>query len=317
MTEALHMKHNRELAVAYVKNHGPHSRYPKVSEQIQTIPIETELLFPFGYNPTLTFWGGKMMLCYRYHEGTLATKLALANIHESGKVISNEALAISGESVEDPKWFEHNHHLHLSWVNSTWPQNPPTCVVRFKRFDTDDPVIQPTIGRNDGTSTEKNWVFFEHDYRLFCLHQCFPVHRVFQLEGNEVSQPMATPGPRWPYGTIKGGTCPLPLNGKLLRFFHSTMDNEYGRQVRRYYIGAYLMEPNPPFSVVTVSKKPIIYGSEIDSLKPAQRRSCIHYKENVVFPGGAIESDGYWILALGTNDSACVLAKIRESQLNF
>ena len=36
-----------------------------------------------------------------------------------------------------------------------------------------------------------------------------------------------------------------------------------------------------------------------------------------MFPGGAVESDGYWLLALGMNDSACVIAKIRPNQLHF
>ena len=72
-----------------------------------------------------------------------------------------------------------------------------------------------------------------------------------------------------------------------------------------------------PDDVVRVSRKPILYGSEIDDLKVEQRKACVHWKANVVFPGGAVARDGYWLLSVGVNDSACVIAKVKPETLNL
>jgi hypothetical protein len=72
-----------------------------------------------------------------------------------------------------------------------------------------------------------------------------------------------------------------------------------------------------PFAVVRVSRRPILFGSEIDSLTLEQRQACKHFKANVVFPGGVVVRDGYWLLALGVNDSACAVAKVTPAALNL
>ncbi len=127
-------------------------------------------------------------------------------------------------------------------------------------------------------------------------------------------------GPRWPYGQVRGGTQPLEYEGNLLRFFHSRLDNEIrSGEAPLHCVGAYLMKPEPPFEVVAVSKKPILYGSrKLDnSLTKEQRSQCIHRKQNVVFPGGAVKSDGKFLLAVGVNDSACAIVKVEPKDLQL
>lgn len=304
--------HNRELCAAYVKTSGVHSRYPKVSEQIETLPLETGKLHPHGYNPSIID-RGKILMVYRFHSGGLATKLSLAELDDSGKVESDIALEIEGKSIEDAKWFEVGGLAFLSWVESLYPETL-TSVVKYSPFghaSKDSVPQQPSIVGNDGTTTQKNWVFFGFGSHICVLYQCYPTHQIFDLESKAVYE---TSAPRWPYGTIKGGTPPVEYEGKLLRFFHATLDNELTPNRRRYYIGAYLMEPEPPFAVVRVSRKPIIYGSEIGAVKP---RECFHFKQNVCFPSGVVVRDNYWLLSLGVNDSECVIAKVNPSELNL
>lgn len=156
--------------------------------------------------------------------------------------------------------------------------------------------------------------------KLYCIFKCHPDHVVYEMDegGISIYKEHITPGPRWPYGEIRGGTVPVVCGNKWLRFFHSGLDNEwFGSQPRRYFVGAYLMEPEPPFRVVTVSKRPIIYGSELCDVPIAERQNIIQYKVNVVFPGGVLERDGHWLLAVGINDSACAMAKITPQMLNL
>ena len=95
------------------------------------------------------------------------------------------------------------------------------------------------------------------------------------------------------------------------------MDNEWAGWRRRYFVGALLMDPDPPFAVVAITPKPLLYGSEIDGLSGTERGQCVSYKPRVVFPGGAVEHDGRFLLSVGLNDSACAILKITPEQLNF
>jgi predicted GH43/DUF377 family glycosyl hydrolase len=280
--------------------------------------LQSEQLFRFGYNPTILLQGERIQMCYRYHDGNLSTKLAVAECDESGLVFSNRALAVPGKSVEDPRFFTRGGQPYLSWVESNYP-DAFKSVVKYGRYDNGavTEIVQPSIGANDWSRMEKNWTFFEHKGSLYCIYEMSPVLRVFEVRSDGINPLSETPGPRWPYGQLRGATTPVLHEDKLVVFCHSSLDNEPWPPKRRYYIGAVLLEPEPPFSVVSVSRKPIIYGSEEDRLTPAEREACIHYKRNVVFVGGAYEADNYWIMALGENDSACVLVKIRANQFNF
>lgn len=307
------LKYNRELLEAYCPTQSP--RYSNVIDQLETIPLETGKLFAYGYNPSIAEHGGELVMAYRYHaDSTLSTKLALAALDESGKVKSNRALEIPGKSVEDPKLYLSGSNLCMSYVESTWPDQTFKAVVKHGTFVNGElsHILKWEIGKNDWSRIEKNWVTFCRGDMQFILYQCSPTHVVHYL-GDKYE----TPAPRWPYGPIRGGTPPVEYEGKLLRFFHSALYNELTPDRWRYYMGAYLMEPEPPFAVVRVSKKPILYGSEIDNLSPGQRRFVPHWKSKIVFPGGVVVRDGYWIVSVGVNDSACALVKVRPADLQL
>lgn len=317
--EPVRLKHNRELSAAYIASSGIKHRYPKISDQIETLPIERWKLKPNGYNPTIIDAGASMLMAYRYHEQDFGTKLAIARINNDGDVLNAWELPIYGaDSAEDPKWFMQGKLLCLSWVQSKFPREI-RAIVKHGTFSETfmSQIVQPRVGRNDWTAIEKNWVFWGQDDSLFCLYQCQPSHKVFLLEGTETLETFDTPSPTWPYGNIRGGTSPIEYEGKWLRFFHSQHTKEPSKPNHRYFVGAYLMERQPPFKVLAVSRKPILYASEIDDFSPEQRTTCFHFKPNVVFPGGATIRDGYWLLSLGVNDCECVIAKIRPGQLQF
>lgn len=176
---------------------------------------------------------------------------------------------------------------------------------------------QPAIEGNDFSTCQKNWVFFDRGGKLFCIHSCHPHHSIYELDGDRVAMHYSTLGPRWPYGEIRGGTVPVEHEGRLLRFFHSATRQGIGTVEHRYYIGAYVMEPEPPFAVLAVSRKPILYGCEVDAMKSAERKACPFWKANVVFASGILVQDGHWLLSVGVNDSGIALAKITPDRLNL
>ena len=312
------MKHNRELCEKYMADNGVTSRYPAVTEQVETLPLDTSSLPPFAYNPSICKVNGKLCLSYRYHfDGDARTRLGIATIVD-GAATNPKDLEFStpakGNSMEDARLFRFHGETSVSWVESTLEAGKlPRCVVKYGHFESGHKVgrsFQVKGGSNDGTSMEKNWAFFESEENLFSIYASQPGQVVLQIQGETIINEYKTPEARWPYGVIRGGNI-VPYDGKLLRFFHSRTDLGLGRLEPRYYVGACLMDAKPPFKVLAISKKPIIYGSEL------LRYPIHHFKENVVFPCGAMVDGDAFILSLGINDSACLLAKIKPVALNL
>lgn len=312
--------HNRPLVERVLSDTRSFSRYPRVSEQVECLPLETQKLFANAYNPSLN---AKGWLAYRFHKGGASTKLSVAQLGDNGVVLNNRELAMTPPEVgeDDPKLFTFNGSDYISWVESVWLKTgvPTGCCVKFAKFnDMQLGEVQQT--RVGGNPWEKNWVYFSHRDRLYVIYECYPTHRIYRVgDAQGIRQPqyieeLASLGVNWAYGGAKGGTAPLEYDGKLLRFFHSRLDNEKFGVRWRYYIGAYLMNPEPPFEIVRVSRKPIVYGSEVGSVK---KKDCYHHKQNVVFVSGAVESKGGFLLSVGENDSAALICRITEKELNF
>lgn len=312
-------QHNEPLALAYAAKCGLYSRYPKVSEQVETLPLKLEQLRPFGYNPTILDDNGWLTMAYRWHheEGRPATAIALSQVDIDGTVVSNLRLPIDAPSAEDPFLFKVGNETFVSYVVARFEQkdgvwiNNPKCAVRYGRLANCNllDIRTPDIGQNDWRHMEKNWVFFDCGGELSIIYQCAPVHKVwFQNKWHE------SEGVKWAYGEARGGPI-VDLGDTYLRFFHSRLDNDWLSGPHRYFMGAYLMDKQPPFKVSQVSKKPIIYGSELDGIKVKNRPA--HWKKNVIFPGGAVAQINYFVVSCGVNDSQCVLVHLTEKQLNF
>jgi predicted GH43/DUF377 family glycosyl hydrolase len=318
--------HNEDLHKKWQETNGPIVLAPKVSEQVATVEINRHALSPFGYNPSIIRWNGRLLAGYRWHgANNYSTALAIADIDESGNVKSNKAVAVPqlGGSEEDCRLFTRGKELWMSYVDSTYPEMPPKAVTRYGRLTEDtqwalQDIQQPVYGQNHGNAIEKNWVPFEWQGRLLCFYSLSPETVLLELKGDSATEIGRFAGPRWPWGPIRGGTAPLPFGkSELLRFFHSGLDNECPPQRRRYYMGAMLTESFPPFRVIKVSREPIVRGSELDDLSPMERSGILQYKPKVIFPMGAIAHKDGWLVSAGINDSQCVLLTIKEKDLKF
>lgn len=300
---------------------------PPVAEQLPCVILNRHALEPFAYNPTIIRHDGRLLCCYRYHDQRdLSTKLAMAEINEKGHILNRWPLAVphGGGSEEDARFFVKHGALHLSYVDSTFPSMPPKSVVKWGRLLEEGKgwslvdIQQPPYLDNDMSACQKNWLVFENEKRLLCLHSTTPNTVLIELAGASAEWVSTNVGPRWPFGAIRGGTTPLSYKGKLLRFFHSGVDSELPPYQRRYFVGAMVTEAVPPFKPVAISKLPILRGSESDTLSVTERSACIHYKAKVVFPLGAIEqSDGSLLLSVGINDSHCGLVTVTEKDMNL
>lgn len=318
---------NKSLSEKWLEKHGLTSTVPPLASQLPAIPINRHALRPFGYNPSICRWLNRTFLAYRHHENSRThSHLYMAELDGLFNVISDSEIAIVGNSIEDPRIFVYKNELWISFVDAKIAQtmDKSLAIVRYGKLQEGKPwrlteEYQPKHGKNEWNGIEKNWVFFEHEKSLLAIYQSQPSQIILSVNKEDCSQgSVESKSPFWPYGPIKGGTAPMPYKGKLLRFFHSSLDNEQGQWPRRYYVGAMVMSPKPPFEVLTISSQPVFRGSEIGDLTPIEQSSCLHFKGNVVFPGGAISDGGNgWLLAAGINDCSVGLFKVKESDLNL
>ena len=315
--------HNEKLETEWFKKHEITLEPPLVSDHVQTVRVNPHALSPFGYNGSVIEWNQRRLLAYRWHRDGLNTVLAIADLDANYNVTNNKGVTGELKSLEDPRLFLFNNELWISYVQSDWPRNP-TCVTKYgklvdhgKEWQIEN-VQHPKHGLNDGTALEKNWCPFVHDGKLHYLYTSNPHQSIIEMSGGNVTNVHHSDMPYWPWGQIKGGVvAATPYNGHLLRFFHSRLDNEPSPYPWRYYIGAAMLEPTPPFKTVAVSREPIVRASALDHYSQAERNKCLHYKTKIVFPSGLIEVGAEWHLSAGINDSAIEILKLKESDLKL
>jgi predicted GH43/DUF377 family glycosyl hydrolase len=315
-------ENNERLMKDWMHLKGISTNYPKVSSQAKTTVINPNAIYKFGYNPSIIRHDGKILLAYRAHPvlTDAQTKIGIAELDEDLNVRSNQLLDIPGKSVEDPRLFCGEKYLYLSWVESTWPEQPPKSVVKFGMLKSLEGKwgtsleSQPNYGRNDFSTMEKNWVFFIHEEKGMCLYASQPEQIVISIWGEKITE-FKSKSPTWAWGDIRGG-CIVPYKDKLLRFFHSRLENEPAPIRWRYYVGCLLMESTPPFKVLKVCKEPIIRGSEDDDLGE-QRQACPHWKSNVIFPTTCILQGDDFLLSVGINDAESAVVRLKEEDLKL
>lgn len=304
----------------------PDAIYPAVTKQLEVVPFNRRSLKPFGYNPSICRFGDRILMAYRYHGQGWATRLAMAELDASFKVLKHKDIRFDGgDSHEDPHLFIHDNALWLSWVESTGPTGNWTCVIKYGKLAEGKDAwsvpqpFQPKVGKNDGTGREKNWVFFSVGHEIHLLYSQHPKRICYAVLENLVTRPTSEGDvEHFPWGTPKGGTTAMPFKDGTIRFWHSTLDNEanphaVNNYARRYFIGAFYAKERG-----FQCKHPILYGSEATDLTPTEISSCKHYKSNVVYCSGAIAMpDGSYVLSVGINDSEVALLRVTEKDFRL
>jgi predicted GH43/DUF377 family glycosyl hydrolase len=314
------LAHNKREMDKFLTKYNIVAQWSSVEQQAETIVIRD--LYSGSYNASIIRFQGKLVISYRFHpDSTAATKLAIAELDEDFRVTSNQVLDLNDESsCEDGRLFEWKGGLWICYVSSTWPIFPASKMVCMKLTKPDHWRASDKFEYwlPDRQTLEKNHVPFPVGddlhiiYRQNQMQEGNPEDVSQIIYSQEDRREMKTTALRWPYGEMRGGTVPLPYQGKLIRFFHSSMRNEMPPARQRYYIGAMLMKSEPPFQMLAVSKRPILRGSEVGG-----DSSRHHFKKNIVFSAGAIEHDGGWVISCGCNDSQSLIVKITEKDLNL
>jgi predicted GH43/DUF377 family glycosyl hydrolase len=306
--------HNRSKLTEFLTANNIRCQRPPIEQQVESVVVKG--LSTGGYNGAIHQFEDKFVLVYRWHHNEqqpAQTRLAIAELDDNFNVTHNEDLDLNDDdSTEDGRIFVHDGKLKMVYVSSRWPAMPWSVVKvcelskpdhwRASNFQETQPIgieKQPI---------EKNFVPFVVDGEAFILYRSRPKQIIYNFGGFQIFESQSL---HYPYGEIRGG-CIIPWEGKLLRFFHCSNRLEMPPTTWRYSVGCVLMEPKPPFKMISVSKKPIVWGSEIGGDESAR-----HFKKNIAIVFGAVERNGEILLSIGQNDSAVLIAKIKPEDLNL
>jgi predicted GH43/DUF377 family glycosyl hydrolase len=308
------LAHNRAKLAEFLTANNIRCQRPPIEQQVESVVVKG--LAPGGYNGAIQRFEDKLVLIYRWHHNAqqpAQTRLAIAELDENFNVTHNEDLDLNDDdSTEDGRIFVHGGKLKMVYVSSRWPAMPWSVVKvcelskpdhwRASNFQETQPIgieKQPI---------EKNFVPFVVGGKAYVIYRSSPRQIIYSLDDGQIfeSEPL-----RYPYGEIRGG-CVIEHMGKLFRFFHSSMRNEMPAIVWRYYSSCLVMDSKPPFKMLFVMQKPLLYGSELGG-----DESLRHFKKNIVFPCGVIRQGAEFVLSCGVNDSAISLVKIKDSDIKL
>lgn len=140
---------------------------------------------------------------------------------------------------------------------------------------------------------QKNWVWWHRDGKLHLLYKSEPwTVATFGNHWVDSCTHYIGKSLTWPYGTIRGGTPPIEVNGKLITFFHSSLP--WWARWRRYQVGALEFEAEPPFKPLRMTPEPLLKGSCKDPWAVG--------KPPCVFPCGLVRRGNHLLMAMGIND---------------
>lgn len=308
---------------------------PSIYRQISAVPVVGRELkeSPRHWNCGLIRYKEKLWMAYRYHVKEAAGRCATAIVELNQKTFQpmgvSQHLALSGptgtEHHEDARLFIFRGEVHLSYTEMRGykPGVDYTCVMRYAKLKLRGnrwlvvDVFQPRWSSNDGRAKEKNWVFFECDEQLHAVYSGSPQHVVVRLDGERVEERFMSEGPRWSWGSVRGGTPPIRMpDGTFLSVFHSSLPTEVPPHFVRYYGAAYTFEGKAPFTPLKISARPVMSGSEEDGHQ-VDPRYVEGWKPYVVFPCGLVDNGSEYLVSFGVNDWQCAVGKVKLEQFQL
>lgn len=314
------------------------SKYPSFTEQTDwpsgLFTFPTQLGVVCFYNCSIAEDKGQLWLFTRRHRHRIqdpmgelsdnASDLAIWPMRQNmtlgpAPILPTMPRRHPNEQFEDPRVNIYDGTCFVSFAN--WVHRKPWPGRQsFTRLTQDwrkvEVLWETPFGNNArkpelATGWEKNWVWFNKDDEWHCVYSINP-HVVFKvdLSGTQVqnwaNKPINLP---WEYGEPRGGTPPVLIGDEYLCFFHSAL--MWQKPKRRYFMGAYTFNANPPFELLRFTPEPILCGSEEDFR--------VLGSPLVIFPNGSLlrKEDGKseWLVTFGVNDENCGWIRIPHSDL--
>lgn len=288
--------------------------------------------FPQAFNPSILKISEGFLLVFRHcpypkklwvsHIGVVLLNDKLEQISEPILLKSRRDNDLVPPQGEDARIFSHNDKMYLIYNDNDYYENPSIYerrdmfIAELKYENGLFSLLEPAMlfheKKYESTNWQKNWVPFSWNDKIFLAYSLLP-HEILlpDFKTGECNSCYETVSPiSWKWGTLRGGTPAILINGEYLAFFHSSTITRSiaskGLNMWHYYMGAYTFSAEPPFCITKMTTSPII-GNLFYSFS--------NFHKRVVFPGGVAVSDSLIYLAYGKDDAEMWIATIDYKKL--
>jgi len=292
---------------------------------------------PHAFNPSIVRWKDHYIMVFREiicasENQSLASnsRLSIVRMDNNFNIISAPQI-IKGECqfpsrADDARLIAINDTLYMIYSDNL----QPICDSAFRMqivelFDDGETFF---IIRQEELTTfddekpwkrEKNWVPFIYNHELLLAYSLFPHKILYPLcdnSGRCRTYVTTYPSIVWEWGDLRGGTPAVLIDDNYyLGFFHSSKNmkslHSNCLETLHYFMGAYLFESQPPFTIKKISPEPIV----AENFYFGENYAPYWKPINAVFPCGIFCEDEYIWVSYGRQDHEMWLAKIDKRKL--
>jgi predicted GH43/DUF377 family glycosyl hydrolase len=216
---------------------------------------------------------------------------------------------------EDPRLFQIGTQVYITY-NDIEDNLANSRTIHMGKLDPDTLEVSDHVNMAQNYQRiEKNWIPFvnqENGEPKLHFEYSFNPHVILRMDDftkNDLThlvQPNHIAVQKMPWknswGTVRGGTPPILVDGQYLSFFHS-----FFREKKKiwYVMGAYTFEPTFPFRITACSSAPIQFHGIYDT--PVVNTACSD--KYVIFPSGAVlaEEEGREVLHIACGENDCAI----------
>jgi predicted GH43/DUF377 family glycosyl hydrolase len=289
--------------------------------------------FPDAFNPSIIDFGEGFLMTFRFspdvesqawinHIAIVVLDKDLNPLTKPQVLNTRQRKSKTPSQSEDARIFRYkgrlfliyNDNLDQIW-NSIWVRRD--MFIAELLYENGQFKLSPSLKliheeKYPQQICQKNWIPFEWKGTLLFT---------FTLNPHEVISPNFSTGAcyhcyethvniDWKYGTLRGSTPPIFVDGEYLAFFHSAevvkSEVSRGERLWHYFMGAYTFSPTPPFQLTSISPEPIITeGFYTES----------SHNKRVIFPGGYVIRDDLIYVAYGKDDCEIWIATLDLKKL--
>lgn len=253
----------------------------------------------YAFNAGLIRHRGRLLLAYR--DGWAGSNVHVAELHDDYRVHRTTRLHLTHDRArggrEDPRLFVAGDELRVHFIGVERAGKRIRTSQLYARLNDDltvRSVHYPELpGRQE--PMEKNWSPFWHDGEHLAVYQTGPRHVIVRIDGDRAERIADTPVTLpWSGGVLRGGAPPVRVGDLYYHWFHGRIGSA---KAPFYNVGLSVFEAKPPFRVVAMSPRPMLWGSPTDNA--AHPHPCYAV---VAFPCGAVLEGGTWKISMGWND---------------
>jgi len=317
----------------WISTYWEHAQQDFVLENKQIFIPE----YPTAFNPSIVRWKNRLIMSFRVipdRKASFHSLLGVILLNEDFTPASSPQILPTRSEIssvpsraEDGRLIVSGDDLYI-----VYDDHPDPIITKggfrvfVARLDFDNQIFTlqnpECLSQFEGASPlrrEKNWVPFSYDSHLLLAYSLIP-HLIFLPALNTTGDCISLASSRshfpWTWGIPRGGTPALLLNNeKYLAFFHSSSlrNSPFSpiQPISHYFMGAYLFNSHPPFTITHISPCPIMCQGFYSGTSHQPYWKPVR----VVFPGGYLLEDPFIWIFYGRQDHEIWAIKLDKQKL--